>query len=128
MRGPFTDRADAVERRLENHHSTRGSNVERSINTSMEKEITMNQDEFVAALKRDGFGEIVTVERQAGGSLDVHTHPFEARALILAGEIRIGVDGILQTYRAGDIFRLSAEEAHSESYGPEGVTYLVGRR
>jgi len=28
----------------------------------------------------------------------------------------------------GEVFHLAAEQAHSESYGPEGVRYLVGRR
>jgi quercetin dioxygenase-like cupin family protein len=55
--------------------------------------------------------------------------PFEARALILSGEIRIrcaGQDEVL--YRPGDIFQLDHGQPHSESYGPEGVSYLVDRR
>jgi hypothetical protein len=31
-------------------------------------------------------------------------------------------------YRAGDVFHLGANVAHAEWYGPQGVSYLVGRK
>lgn len=88
----------------------------------------MNEAEFITTLQREGFGEIVTVERDAHGFLDIHTHPFEARALILAGEIRLHIDGVEQVFRVGEVFHLAAHQTHAESYGPEGVRYLVGRK
>lgn len=88
----------------------------------------MNETEFITALQHEGFGEIVTVERDPNGFLGTHTHPFEARALILAGEIRLNIDGVEQVFRAGDVFHLATNQAHSESYGPEGVRYLAGRK
>jgi quercetin dioxygenase-like cupin family protein len=60
--------------------------------------------------------------------LDDHTHAFEARAVILSGEIRIVTQGSDRVYRTGDVFRLAAHEPHSEFYGPQGVSYLVGRK
>lgn len=84
---------------------------------------------FTQACTREGFTELVEVESEAHGTWDTHTHPFEAKALILAGEIRIRIgDGAERTYRAGDIFHLQHEEPHAEWYGPEGVRYLVARR
>ncbi|BAL23056.1 cupin domain-containing protein [Azoarcus sp. KH32C] len=68
------------------------------------------------------------VEREPNGALDTHTHPFEAKALILAGEILIRTEAEATTYRVGDVFHLAANEPHTESYGPAGVRYLVGRR
>ena len=89
----------------------------------------MNQHEFEAALRRDGFGEIVIVERPPNGHLDVHTHPFEARALILAGEICLHCDDEeARNFKVGDIFHLAAGQPHTETYGPDGVRYVVGRR
>ena len=88
----------------------------------------MNAEEFAQTLARDGFEPPVTVQREAHGMLAQHTHPFEAKALILAGEIRIAAQGAERTYRSGDIFHLPAHEPHTEHYGPEGVTYLVGRK
>lgn len=89
----------------------------------------MNADIFSQVLQREGFSAITTVTREPDGFLDTHTHPFEAKALILAGEIRIQCAGQEEKlYRPGEVFHLAHEEAHSESYGPEGVSYLVGRK
>jgi len=88
----------------------------------------MEQGDFLKALSEEGFSEAVTVEREPEGSLDLHTHPFEAKALILKGEIRLRVGETERVYRAGDIFHLRANEPHWEAYGAEGVTYLVGRK
>ena len=52
----------------------------------------MDRDAFVSALRAEGFTEFVLVTREPG-ELDTHTHPFEAKALILAGEIHIRAEG-----------------------------------
>jgi len=89
----------------------------------------MNTAIFQEQLGREGFGTVVRVEREPHGLWNTHTHPFEAKALILSGEIRIRTaDGAERTYRPGDIFHLQQDEPHAEWYGPEGVAYLVGRR
>ncbi|MGQ2979075.1 MAG: cupin domain-containing protein [Polaromonas sp.] len=88
----------------------------------------MNTPEFETSLTADGFGEITTVERQAGYQLGEHAHPFDALALITAGQITLLVDGVSTTYGVGDIFRLAAGTPHHESAGPQGVAYRVGRR
>ena len=88
----------------------------------------MNIDTFSEQLRHEGFAEITTVEREPGGGLGDHAHPFEAKALIVAGEITITVGGRSATYRAGEIFHLANGVQHEERYGPAGVRYLVGRR
>lgn len=88
----------------------------------------MERNDFMAVLASEGFAETVTVEREAHGSLDVHAHPFEAKALILDGEIRLCIGETEQIFKAGQVFHLLAGTPHSETYGPEGVRYLVGRR
>ena len=88
----------------------------------------MERAQFEQDLRALGY-ELSTVTRAAHGRLDLHTHPFEARALILAGEIRIQCAGQEEKlYRPGEVFHLAHEEPHSESYGPGGVSYLVGRK
>ena len=88
----------------------------------------MEQQEFLDTLRAEGYAEPVLVQRAPNGRLDVHAHPFEAKALILRGEIRVHAGGEIKIYRAGDVFHVRRDEPHRESYGPDGVEYLSGRR
>ncbi|WP_144139325.1 cupin domain-containing protein [Paraburkholderia sp. BCC1884] len=88
----------------------------------------MDRNAFTESLTKDGFPESVVVKREANAAMDVHVHPFEAKALILEGELNIRVDDDERVYRVGDVFHLPANQPHSERYGPDGVTYLVGRK
>jgi quercetin dioxygenase-like cupin family protein len=60
--------------------------------------------------------------------MDIHAHPFEAKALIIDGDLTIRAGESQRNYRPGDVFHLPTNAPHSESYGPDGVTYLVGRK
>jgi quercetin dioxygenase-like cupin family protein len=88
----------------------------------------MHRDEFLSLLSSEGFDEVVTVTREANGALDVHAHPFEAKALILEGDVTIRIGDDAHNYRAGDVFHLATNIEHAEQYGPQGVSYLVGRK
>ncbi|MDR5855701.1 cupin domain-containing protein [Caballeronia sp. LZ062] len=88
----------------------------------------MQRDEFLAQLSAEGFPEAVTVTREANGSLDEHAHPFEAKALIVEGQITLRIGDEARLYRVGDVFHLPANVEHTEQYGPQGVSYLVGRK
>ena len=88
----------------------------------------MEQQAFLDTLKAEGYAEPVRVRREPNGSLADHAHPFEAKALILAGEIRVHAGGEIKIYRPGDVLHLRRDEPHRESYGPDGVEYLSGRR
>ena len=88
----------------------------------------MEREVFIKILAIEGFEETVTVMREPGGFLELHAHPFEAKALILKGELVLNVQGAEQCYRAGQVFHLPAGTPHLEQYGPQGVEYLVGRR
>jgi len=88
----------------------------------------MNLTEFEALLHAQSYGEIVTVEKPVGYLMGLHQHPFDACALITAGEISISVAGVETRYGVGDIFRLPAGTPHLESAVALGVSYRVGRR
>ena len=88
----------------------------------------MQPDEFKALLAAESFHDVATVEREPNGSLDTHVHPFEAKALVLEGELSIRAGAEERVYRAGDVFHLAAAVPHSERYGERGVRYLVGRK
>ena len=88
----------------------------------------MDRTEFQTAVRAEHYTEISTVIRPVGYELDEHQHSFDACGLITAGEITMEVDGESRRYKGGDIFRMPAGVVHLESAGPQGVTYLVGRR
>ena len=87
----------------------------------------MDTTTFEHQLKLDGYA-VNTVSRKANEFVDTHTHTFEAKALILSGQININVNGKDTLYPPGSVFHLMAGTPHTEQYGPEGVTYLVGRK
>lgn len=88
----------------------------------------MDPERFTLQLREQGFEQVTTVTREPNGFLDTHTHPFEAMALILSGEITLVCQGREQRYRPGEVFHLAQAEPHTERYGPAGVSYLVGRK
>ena len=88
----------------------------------------MDATEFETDLKRDGYQEIETKKVPANITTKPHTHDFSVRALILAGDITLTYEGQSRTFRVGDIFEMQAGCVHHEQYGPEGTTYLLGRK
>jgi quercetin dioxygenase-like cupin family protein len=88
----------------------------------------MDRTAFTEILLKEGFPDAVFVTREPNTVMDVHTHPFEAKALIVDGEMHIRVGDDERLYRVGDVFHLPANKAHAERYGPNGVSYLVGRK
>lgn len=88
----------------------------------------MEKNEFLTIIAKEGFAEGVIVDRESNGFLDLHAHPFEAKALILAGELRMRVGEVEKVYTIGSVFHLPANVLHSENYGANGVKYLVGRK
>jgi quercetin dioxygenase-like cupin family protein len=88
----------------------------------------VDPERFTLQLREQGFEQIATVTREPNGFLNIHTHPFEAKALILSGEITLICEGGERLYRPGEVFHLALAEPHTERYGPLGVSYLVGRK
>ena len=85
----------------------------------------MDQTTFIEQLAREGFQPPVLVERKALGSLESHVHPFEAKALVIDGELRMRTAAGERRYGAGEVFHLAAHEPHSEVFGAQGVRYLA---
>ena len=88
----------------------------------------MTAQEFNDELKANHFDDAVAIDRPIGYALGDHQHSFDACALITAGDITLVVDGVSTHYGAGDVFRLAAGTLHLEAAGPQGVSYLAGRR
>lgn len=88
----------------------------------------MDREAFEAGLKADGFGEVLTRRMETGQAAPDHAHPFDARLFILEGELVLEQGGTTRRYGPGEAFEVPAGLPHGESFGPEGATYLVGRR
>lgn len=88
----------------------------------------MDQAAFRSELARDGFDEVDTRSIAPGLYNAPHSHPFEVRALMLAGELTLAWADQQRTFRAGEIFTMAAGCEHTEWFGPEGASYIVGRK
>jgi len=88
----------------------------------------MQEQEFAAALRGDGFNEVVTKFVPHAPPTPDHTHPFDVRALVLEGAITLTAEGQSRTYGPGEVFVMEHGRPHAEAIGPDGVRYVVGRR
>jgi hypothetical protein len=84
--------------------------------------------EFERSAKALGYTEVIARDWQPGLVVAEHSHPFDARALVVAGEMWLTVAGETQHLGVGDRFELQHGTPHSERYGEEGATYWVARR
>jgi len=87
----------------------------------------MNRTEFETQAKADGY-EIVDREMAAGHVNPEHSHEFDARLLMLEGEMTVTYKDGPVTYRAGETCALEAGTPHAEQCGASGARYLAARR
>ena len=87
----------------------------------------MDRLSFEAELRREGYRVLNSSLRPNLVDPD-HTHEFDAKVLILGGEITIARDGKPETFHAGQCCAVPAGCVHAEQVGPEGVAYISGRR
>lgn len=88
----------------------------------------MNENDFEAKLKADGYTEIETQTLEPRPGKGRHRHHFSIRGLVLSGTFMVTKEGEPVTFGAGEIFAVPAGELHDESIGPEGARILVGRK
>lgn len=84
--------------------------------------------EFESQLRALGFDTVVEQKWGPSAVADAHCHAFEARALVVKGEMWLTIDGVTGHLKPGDRFQLLPGQLHSERYGHEGAVYWVGRR
>ena len=87
----------------------------------------MNQREFEADLRRQGY-QVFYGGLQPGMVNPDHAHDWDARVMVIGGEITLTRDGKAETFRVGDSCAVAAGEVHAEHVGPQGVAYIAGRR
>lgn len=87
----------------------------------------MDRAAFEAELIKDGFS-VSEGQMSEAEPKPLHTHDFEARAMVLEGAITLRTGDTEQTYSVGDIYGLAAGTMHTEVVGPSGVRYVAGKR
>lgn len=85
-------------------------------------------EQFQQSALADGFDEVLQRDWAPNTVLDTHTHPFAVRAVVVAGQMWLSVDGVERELTVGDTFVLDANVPHAERYGPVGASYWVARR
>ncbi len=88
----------------------------------------MTKDEAETQLRREGFDPIYTIQDEPNFVYDEHTHSMMTTHLILAGSMRVTMEGQQREYRAGERVDVPAGIAHDAAIGPEGCTYVVGEK
>ena len=85
-------------------------------------------EDFAIAARAAGFDEVLERGWAPNTELDVHTHHFDAEAVVTQGEMWLTCDGVTQHLTNGQTFTIAREVPHSERYGSQGATYWVARR
>jgi quercetin dioxygenase-like cupin family protein len=88
----------------------------------------MNESEFEAQLKADGYTEIESVNYEPREGKGRHRHLFAVRGLVLAGSFVVDQDSAPIAYGPGQIFSVPEGKLHDEWIGADGARVLVGRR
>jgi quercetin dioxygenase-like cupin family protein len=88
----------------------------------------VNQHEFEAQLKADGYQEIEMQELATRPGKGRHRHHFAVRGMVLSGTFLVTQTGDPVTYGPGQVFAVDEGELHDESVGLEGARVLVGRK
>jgi len=88
----------------------------------------MDETTFRDQLARDGYTEVLVRDVPAHAALPEHHHAWDARLLVLAGDIRLDHRGRAVTYTAGQTFEVPRDEPHAERHGAQGARLLIGRR
>lgn len=87
----------------------------------------MDRAAFEAELAREG-RQVVCVTMPPNKLNPEHAHDFDARVMVVEGEMTVAFADRTITCRSGDSFMVQPGQRHSEQAGPQGATYVAGRR
>ena len=91
--------------------------------------INFTFEQFRSVMLAAGYDEVTERSWEPNTKLDLHTHPFDANAVVVSGYLWLRVNGAEpKRLFAGDTFHVVANTPHAEEYGPEGASYWVARK
>ena len=92
------------------------------------RESTLDRSTFEARVREQGYDDVVHREMPANTINAMHAHDFDAQILIVDGEMTLRREDSERTFRPGEICEVTAGSRHEERAGPNGATYVAGRR
>ena len=84
--------------------------------------------EFESSAKAQGYDQVLERKWEPGQVVPTHSHPFDARAVVVQGEMWLMVGDATQHIQPGGTFQLERNTPHSERYGSEGAIFWVARK
>lgn len=84
--------------------------------------------QFESRLRAQGYNEVLERKWEPGQMLATHTHPFDAQAVVVQGELWLTVGACTSHIVTGGGFEIDRDTPHSERYGSDGATFWVARR
>ena len=85
-------------------------------------------EQFERDARADGADEVLVRAWAPNQVVATHSHPFDAEAIVVQGEMWLRSGDETLHLRPGGTFSLPAGTPHDERYGPEGAVYWVARR
>ena len=89
---------------------------------------TNSFESFETQARAEGFNEGAQRVWEPNAVLPEHTHPFDASAVVVQGEMWLTCEGTTRHITAGGTFKLPKDTPHAERYGSQGASYWVARR
>lgn len=87
----------------------------------------MDEQQFLDGLAADGFLEVERKLIPAGTVNLDHSHAWDARLLVLDGEVTLGLDGASRRFAPGEVLEVARDQVHTEDY-PCDTRLVIGRR
>lgn len=89
----------------------------------------MTEEEIITRLQKEGYDNVWVYEAPALEVDEEHSHDFDTKLYILSGEIRITLDGAVETVcTEGSEIEIPREKLHSAVVGAQGCKYVVAER
>ena len=83
---------------------------------------------FEAQAHANGFDEALQREWQPDMVVAEHTHPFDAQAQVVRGEMWLTCAGVTRHIEKGGTFEVPRGTPQAERYGCAGASFWVARR
>ncbi|MDP3881097.1 MAG: cupin domain-containing protein [bacterium] len=87
-----------------------------------------NREKIKKKLTADGYATIYEYDDGPGEKFSEHSHEGEQLMFIMAGEMKVEMNGKTYRLKFGDSLLFPANALHSAKIGAQGCSYIVGEK